>query len=205
MKNEPRGSGRFRPGSDRNRERTAIMAKAASTTSGRKAATRKPAEKREWHLVCVTRKGKVSMLQNLTLTMARETYKRLRPDERPERHIWPEECVECGNSGSWVWSCGYGYTSSGDGLERVDVIGPPGKQLDPWHGVKPIVIDMTYRAQCGRCGNNGRPRPDAPKLPTTAKPAVARWDRKRTDFWNHPRLWDRVKDTHRQPCWEMVR
>lgn len=99
--------------------------------------TRKP--KAEWHLVCITRNGKVSMLKNLDLFTARETYKKLLPGTHPKRHIWPE----CNIRSSW----GFGRMTigssrdDGDGLERVEVVGPEGVELDPWCGVEPRVID----------------------------------------------------------------
>ena len=95
----------------------------------------------DWHLVCITRKGQVSMLKNLDLRTARETYKRLLPDTRPVEYIR----TEC-RSYSGVW--GYGsqmFSSSScddDGLEKVEIIGPDGVELDPWHGVAPKVVDQ---------------------------------------------------------------
>ncbi len=146
--------------------------------------SRKP--KLEWTLVCVTQKGSVSMLRDLDLYTARETYKRLRPYEYPREHIFPD-CEECGRYG-WSWSGGGAtYSSNDDRLDKVEVIGPPGKNLDPWHGVEPAIIDMTHLC---RCGNR--------------KPPVPTWDETRKDFWNNPKLWDKIDDPKRQMCWMLT-
>lgn len=91
-----------------------------------------------WSLVCITRLGRVSMLKHLTLREARETYKRLLPDTRPKTYIFPKDArggVTCNE-----WSRRYGPTD--DWLERVEAIGPEGEDLDPWHGVEPIIKDL---------------------------------------------------------------
>lgn len=177
-------------------------------TSSRKPKTGSPAT--DWHLICVTRQGKVSMLQNLTLTVARETYQRLLPHTHPVKHV-PPKCRQGDKItiigdlefDDWSPSCKsdpdrhercfvtYGRSDREDGLERVDVVGPKGRELNPWAGVEPREIH--HHCWCDLPADS----PPAPPRP--------RWDRKRTDFWNHPRLWDRVKDPHRQMCWETVR
>ncbi len=162
-----------------------VMARPAETgsrptgqaPSGLGASRFDPARK-EWHLVCITRKGKVSMLSNLDLRTARETYKRLLPGERPEKRVFPD-CQKCGEH-EWSWG---GWCSGGDGdrLEKVEVVGPEGEKLDPWFGVEPRIIDMGHLCKC----------------PPEPKP----WDETRTDFWNNPKLWDGIDPVTRL-CWQ---
>lgn len=182
--------------------------------------TTKPrVEKKEWHLVCVTRKGKVSMLQNLTMTVARETYKRLRPGEHPEDHKF-EKCKVTGEKYCQFSDRGgcWSYDSDDDHLDRVDIIGPLGKALDPWFGVEPRVIkhvcrcEELYREGSIRTADGTILRAPLKKPSTAATPVmepapapkVPRWDKRRADFWNNPRLWDRIRDTRKQMCWEMI-
>lgn len=108
-----------------------------------------PRPKLEWHLICVTRLGKVSILKDLDLFTAREAYKRLQPDTRPKKYNLGK-CLRTGEeAGSFSHS--YGWVSSfgkhDDWLEKVEAIGPSGLELDPWHGVQPRVI----AAECD-CG-----------------------------------------------------
>ncbi len=190
---------------------------------------RKPSEKREWHLVCITRKGKVSMLDNLTLTMARETYKKLLPGTYPvnyyhpkcrggklavDRHTMECKALEDHYSGGWV-SCGDGKDREPDRLEKVEALGPKGKELNPWAGCKPREVRMHCHCKEKQTPAAVMKQAEMQIALTGAmvvKDTVPRpkrratiWLRHRTDFWNHPRLWDRVKDPHRQLCWEMVR
>lgn len=99
-------------------------------------------EPTDWHLVCVTRHGKVSILKNLDLRTARETYKTLMPDERPETYKYPD-CDECRRFGAIRYG---GFTSSSDRdcLKRVEAIGPEGEDLDPWFGVEPRLVDLSH-------------------------------------------------------------
>lgn len=113
---------------------------------------RTPRPKLEWHLICITRLGKVSMLRDLDLFTARETYKRLRPEEHPEE--WDiRKCLRTGEKPtSWhggfvMGSMGRSYGPHDDWLEKVEVVGPHGVKLDPWHGVPPHIRVM--RCQCG--------------------------------------------------------
>ncbi len=95
----------------------------------------------DWHLICITRNGKVSILKNLDLRTARETYKKLQPETRPKEYIYPE-------CSSWSWSGG-GFiiyeSSNDDKLDKVEAIGPEGVDLDPWFGVEPQIIDLAKR------------------------------------------------------------
>jgi hypothetical protein len=124
------------------------------------------------------------MLRDLTLYEAREAYKRLRPDDHPKSYVFSD--CECGKNG-WSWG-GFGrsYGPHDDWLEKISVIGPNGanlKELDPWFGVAPCMVDMTYLCRCGH-----RKGPEPP------------WDQSRTDFWNDPKLWDGIDPT-KQMCW----
>lgn len=88
---------------------------------------------REWSLVAFTHNGKVSILKNLDTYTARETYKKLKPDECPKEYIWPA----CGQH---TWSSG--RRIGGAEIDRVEIIGPAGQQLDPWQGVAPTVMNF---------------------------------------------------------------
>jgi hypothetical protein len=140
--------------------------------------------RKAWHLVCITRLGKVSMLRDLDLVTARETYKRLRGEDHPKQYVFSD--CKCGKYG-WSWiGDGGSYGPHDDWLEKVEVIGPQGKSLedlDPWHGVAPHIIDMTHLC---RCGHRKGPEP--------------KWDASRTDFWNNPKLWEGIDPT-KQMCW----
>lgn len=94
-------------------------------------------DNRKWSLVCETRLGKVSILRDLSTPEARETYKRLKPDTRPEKHIWPEDR----NSAIGTWSMGRSYGPTDDWLDKVHIISHDGSELEPWHGVEPKIID----------------------------------------------------------------
>ncbi len=96
----------------------------------------------DWHLVCVTRLGRVSILKNLDLRTARETYKKLRPEEYPEKVILSEDDE---NNELHHFGWGRTYGKDDDFLNEVHPIGPEGMELDPWHGVTPRVID--YRTE----------------------------------------------------------
>lgn len=88
-----------------------------------------------WHILVVTRGGKVSILKNLDAPTARQAYRSLKPDSRPvEFNNWPE-------NGSWQSSGGFRPSSDGD-IVRVEILGPEGAELDPWRGVEPRVIDL---------------------------------------------------------------
>lgn len=117
-----------------------------------------PSRKDVWNLICITRKGKVSMLRDLDLYTARETYKRLRPESYPVSYKFPD-CEKCAGGG-WCWSTSSGfYSSDDDGLDRVEIVGPPGENLDPWHGVEPRIRDMTHLCRC--------PKPETFEWPAT--------------------------------------
>jgi len=112
-----------------------------------------PADDREWSLVTVTHKGTVSILRNLDTYTAREAYKRLRPDKRPEKIIWPA-------CGGLSWSGGYSHSINENAIAKVEIIGPAGQDLDPWFGVAPRIVDLAAmherdvaagRAQCDIC------------------------------------------------------
>jgi hypothetical protein len=138
-----------------------------------------------WHLLCITRLGKVSMLRDLTLYEAREAYKRLKPDTHPQKWVDPncEKCKELaqrqGFYGSSFVSC-RSYGPHDDWLDKVEVIGPSGLALDPWYGVEPEIRHI-YHCSC-----------PPPPLP---------WDETRADFWNNPKLWDGIDPT-KQVCWQ---
>jgi len=102
-----------------------------------------------WHLVCITRLCRVSMLKHLDLRTARETYKRLMPDEHPKDYKFPD-CERCRYRGLNSVGFGRSYGPNDDWLERVDAIGPEGQELEPWKGVKPRLIDMSYMCQCSK-------------------------------------------------------
>jgi len=87
-----------------------------------------------WHILTVTRGGKVSMIKNLDAPTARQSYRRLRPD----RH--PKEYINIPESGSWTRNS-ISHCSDSD-IEKVDIIGPEGCELKPWEGVKPHIIDL---------------------------------------------------------------
>lgn len=154
------------------------------------------ARKEEWHLVCITRKGKVSILRNLDLRTARETYKRLLPGTHPEDHQFCEQCSKK-NGGIRSWSGG-GWCSSSDSdrLERVEAVGPEGVKLDPWHGVKPRVI---FHCRVGEPIWNNRGDVIG-YVPPHPKPEL-KWEEGRSDFWNNPKLWDGIDPT-KQMCWQ---
>lgn len=90
-----------------------------------------------WHLLVTTRKGKVSILQNLDARTARQAYQRLMPDTRPVEYINVPE------SGSWGYCTGGRIASRDDDwVQKVDILGPEGAELNPWHGVQPAIIDV---------------------------------------------------------------
>src|ERR1044072_1394313 len=69
----------------------------------------------EWHLVCITKKGKVSILKNLDLRSAREAYKRLLPGTYPEDHQF---CAECSKESGGLFNYSRGCdVSSLSGLD----------------------------------------------------------------------------------------
>ena len=88
----------------------------------------------EWHLLCTTNRGKVSILKNLDLDTARQAYRKLMPHTYPVKHINAEYASNCGYA-----ECSYGEES--EKLQKVDVLGPDGLELDPWFGFEPHVID----------------------------------------------------------------
>lgn len=149
----------------------------------------------EWHLVCITRKGKVSMLKNLDLRTARETYKRLLPSTYPVDHRFCEICDK-ESGGSWSWGGGYCSSSDSDRLEKVEALGPEGVKLDPWHGVAPRVI---FHCRVGEPRWNSRGEMIG-RVPEHPKPEP-KWDASRADFWNNPKLWDGIDPTKKK-CWQ---
>lgn len=96
---------------------------------------------KRWHLIYQTRLGRVSILKNLDTRTARETYRRLKPDTRPKEYIYPTK--EDGYQGGGI-SYGHSFSmgSNDDRLSSVHVIAPAGKQLDPWKGVDPEIVDL---------------------------------------------------------------
>lgn len=166
------------------------------TAGAAKASPAKPSipSASEWHLICITRKGKVSILKNLDLRSARETYKKLLPSTHPEDHQFCEECSKK-NGGGFCYSSGWCSSSNEDRLDRIEIVGPEGADLDPWHGVAPKVF---FHCDAGTpiWDNRGNLIGHVPPHP---KPEPA-WDEGRADFWNNPKLWEGIDPT-RQMCW----
>lgn len=108
-----------------------------------------------WHIVSETRLGRISILKNLDEHTARETYKRLRPDDHPKTYIPSKGSVD--TTYSYV---GNSYGANDDWLQKVHVIGPEGIELDPWAGVEPRVVNLSedsyaFPPQAGGVDVNG--------------------------------------------------
>lgn len=161
---------------------------------------------RKWALVCVSKKAGVSILKDLDTYTARETYRRLCPDQAPREHIFPEEYDgweedDALDEAEWLFRFPHfhrinfrfgqalcGYSGSYDDRIRIEVIGPEGEELDPWAGVDPIIHD--YRTPRQKVGMEGKRQAEED----------AKWDPSRTDFWNNPALWDGI-DPRKGVCW----
>jgi hypothetical protein len=99
-----------------------------------------------WNILTITRGGKVSILRDLDLELARSTYKALRPHEHPTTWLKPECCKDDENR-MYVGEGGWSMIDDGT-IDQVHVFGPPGEELNAWHGVTPKV--KYYRCTCKR-------------------------------------------------------
>lgn len=94
-----------------------------------------------WHLLCRTYGGKVSIIKNLDAPSARQAYQKLLPRSHPERYLNPPK------NGSINWGSGGCFGPSDNAIDRVDILGPEGVELDPWRGVEPHYYDLSQRHQ----------------------------------------------------------
>ena len=164
--------------------------------------------KTDWHLVCETKKGRVSILKNLDYATAVQTYRRLMPDQRPRTY---KRC-DCNLRG--LVSYGYGFIggTERDCMKEVHAIGPEGAAFEPREGWEPIEEDIRcdkciraeWEAPCFTTAAVMPTRwsdltlPDVPEL----KPAPQPEPHATPDFWNDPERWDRIENPHKEMFWE---
>lgn len=91
-----------------------------------------------WHIKTVTENGTISLLRNLTADLARQTYRKLRPDEHPKKY------VNAPDSGSFFLG-GMSRIVRGGDIAHIHILGPEGTELDPWKGVAPRIVDVAAR------------------------------------------------------------
>ena len=94
-----------------------------------------------WHIMTVTRGGTVSLLRNLDAPTARAAYQRLRPNEWPQKYVGLPEADDPDFKGGFSWSS-MGRTCRDGDIEKVEILGPEGAELDPWRGVERRIVNM---------------------------------------------------------------
>lgn len=120
-----------------------------------------PTQRADWHLIVRTRGGKVSILKNLTLRMAREARQRLRPRSEVEHENAAKVAAIRGETmgySSWSW------TPTDSDIEQSDIIGP-----ESWDGCKGAMqhdmerVDAEWSpdwAVCRHCGHGRVMKPE---------------------------------------------
>ena len=90
-----------------------------------------------WHLMITAYSGAVSILQNLDAPTARQAYRSLKPDSWPTVYLNLEP-------GMGVCRDGSRAIINSEAADVV-IIGPEGRELDPWRGVEPLTYDVRER------------------------------------------------------------
>ncbi|WP_343518073.1 hypothetical protein [Sphingomonas sp.] len=91
----------------------------------------------------------VSILKNLDLLSARETYKALLPGTKPK--IYQQVPCTRPRASGMIRGASMGWSSidpDRDYLKRIEPLGPAGAKLDPWHGVEPDLVKVFCECGC---------------------------------------------------------